>query len=214
MKNTSYPRTDPNALQSRGLAFGLSLWIVTITIGIAVFSELQMFSALIDEGPFTLLSVSVLGAMVGGVVGAGVVLAQRLAPLHPIARTQAWILATIGAWALAGALYELLYRITIPFDDALSWPIMGAGVGLGFGVGHGLAARHHASNLQLLLLVLANVIGWSAGLTIARFVYQFNSGTALGYVVSIAVAGILAGLITGITLSKLATPAPRGIAES
>jgi hypothetical protein len=166
-----------------------------------------MFSALIDQGPFILLAVGALGAVVGVVSGVGVALVQRFALLHPVLMTEEWVLGTMGAWALAGALYEVLYWIAIPLDEALMnevprYAIIGAGVGLGFGLCQWLAARHCLTKLHLLLL--ANVISWSAALTTARLIYQIYFGTAFGYVLSIVVGGIVAGLVTGLTLIRLA----------
>ncbi len=218
--STYYPKTHPDAPRLRDCAVGLALWIVSITIGVGVFFQAQMFVALMDVDTIdtALLLVRALGvfagigAVVGVFTGAGVVAVQQLAPLHPIVRTEAWVLGNMGAWALAGALFEMLYWITIPLDEVPSYFIIGAGVGLGFGLAQCLASHRALAKSQFLLA--ANVVGWCLGLTAGGSVYQLKWGSAQGYVLSVIVVGIIASVITGIILSRLATRPPKDIAES
>src|SRR5438105_1114889 len=92
--SADYPQIHSTPLRSRRLAIRLIVWIVSITAGTALFFQMQIFVALLNgEGPLLLFVVSVIGAVVGVMVGTGVGLVQCFALPHPALKTGVWLFA-------------------------------------------------------------------------------------------------------------------------
>ena len=204
--NINDPETPPGAFRLPVLfarSASLMVWTISITLGVAVFFQLQSFTGLFDRSPEIWLAVGVVGVVVGTITGVVVMLLQLLVPIHRVIRTKRWALGTLGAWSLAGAVYEILYWLPEPSDVSLRLLVIGIGIGLAFGLVQWLAARRYAARAQWLLI--SNVLGWSVGYTVAMLLFLGDRGAALGLIPNVVVLGVIAGLITGITLSALPT---------
>lgn len=215
--NINNPVTPPGAFRLPALLIRLTklvIWAISITIGVALFFQLQSFTALFDSGPAILLAVGVVGVVVGAITGVVVMLLQLPVPIHRLIRTKRWAIGTLGAWSLAGATYEILFWMAWPLAETssliafLSGPFVGVGIGLAFGLVQWLAAYRYVARAQWLLI--SNVIGWGLGYAVAILWLSATWVTALGLISSIVILGVIPGLITGITLSLLPARAIQG----
>lgn len=209
----------------RMLVFRLAVWILSAIVGVAVFSWLQVPLALFDDNAnlgnrITFFTIA--GVFIGTITGLIVALGNVLVPLHPALRSIGWFMGTLSGWAVAGALYGLLYWLTtepidisgtfnllgkdISIDEAIRWPIMGAGIGLGIGLAQWFALRQVMARSQL--WILSNILGWSVGPTVYWLIFQTSltsptSGFPWAIILSLLSVGIIAGSTTGMTMTYL-----------
>ena len=159
---------------------------------------------LVEGGPAAILTVagsmSLIGALIGGLIGVGQWLYLRRRMRSPAA----WLLATAAGWGLG---LPLALTVNLFLGLGISAGMYGMFVGGAVGVIQGLAARSVIRRFPhwLVANLLAYVLGISAAGAFERAMLTATQGTwgAAFWepAVSAGLAGLIVGLVTGVTFT-------------
>jgi hypothetical protein len=159
---------------------------------------------LVEGGPAAILTVAgsmgLIGALIGGLIGVG----QWLYLRRKMQTPAAWLLATAAGWGLG---LPLALTVNLFFGLGISAGMYGMFVGGAVGAIQGLVARRIVRRFPhwLIANLLAYVLGISAAGAFERSMLTVTQG-AWGAAfwepaVSAGLAGLIAGLVTGVTFT-------------
>ncbi|HUF39962.1 MAG TPA: hypothetical protein VMN57_15670 [Anaerolineales bacterium] len=172
---------------------------------------------LVEGGSAAILNVAASMGLIGALIGALIGVGQWLYLRRRMRNAAAWLLATAAGWGLG---LPLALTVNLFLGLGISAGMYGMFVGGAVGMLQGLAAREVVRRFPhwLVANLLAYVLGISAAGTFERTMLTATGGTWGAAIwepaISAGLAGLIAGLVTGITFTvfRLDTGRPDDLA--
>jgi hypothetical protein len=156
-------------------------WIV----GMALFTSIGQFVELITQGPLLIIAWGIFGALAGAIVGVNQWIVLNLFSVPRGEQWQrGWIAATVVGWS-----FSLMVVVGMAAGEALGFTVSGAVIGIAVGISQWFVLHKHLKRAEW--WGIANTIAWMSGMALLDLMDR-----AVGF----ALAGLVAGLITGLWL--------------
>jgi WD40 repeat protein len=153
-------------------------------------------------GPWTLL------ATCGALIGISLGILQRFALRQYGYQIDRWILATTLGWALGVLGWALGQFVSYAVDGIVFYAGLASVPGICVGIAQWRVLRKQVNSTGW--WVLANAVGWTVGLVASRTITPNIDVPLMSYFLGLAMAGCIAGAITGVALVRLLPyPGPR-----